>query len=61
MKGVWISLLLLMLLAGCASNPATVVDDQGRIAREQAVERERIDRIQRETDAAVRRLNEQMK
>lgn len=61
MKGLWISLMLAVLLAGCAGSPATV-EDQGRAAREQAAaERERIDRIQRETDAAMRRLNEQMK
>lgn len=59
MKGLWISLVFLALLAGCAGRPVAV-EDQGRVAREQA-ERERIERIQRETDAATRRLDEQLK
>lgn len=47
------------LLSGCAGIDQAELER--REAYEQSREQERIDRIQRETDAATRRLDEQMR
>lgn len=52
-------LVALVLLAGCSS--VDRAEQERRAAYEQSREEQRIDRLQREADAAARRMDEQLK
>lgn len=60
-KTIWMLMLMagLVLLGGCSS--VDRAEQERRAAYEQSREEQRIDRLQRETDAATRRMDEQLK
>ncbi|MBE0506728.1 MAG: hypothetical protein IBX50_08405 [Marinospirillum sp.] len=57
--GVLMLMAGLMLLGGCSS--VDRAEQERRAAYEQSREEQRIDRLQREADAAARRMDEQLK